>query len=71
LSGHFDGRSADEKSVILERMIKCNHPQFGDDNKAKLEGLFTFVLQHLHDCASGGDAWAIIFGKFWAIFRLS
>ena len=33
-------------------MIKCNHPQFGKDNKAQLEQLFTFLLQHIHDCAS-------------------
>ena len=52
LLGHFENRSPVEKSTILERMIKCNHPQFGDDNKSKLETLFALVLQHLHDCAS-------------------
>ena len=35
LSGHFEGRSPSEKATILERIIKCNHPQFGDDNKAR------------------------------------
>jgi len=33
LSGHFDGRDSGEKATILERIIKCNHPQFGDDNR--------------------------------------
>ena len=44
-------KSAKVKGVILERMIKCNHPQFGKDNKAQLENLFAFLLQHIHDCA--------------------
>ena len=52
LMGHFDNRGPEEKSTILERMIKCNHPQFGDDNKSKLETLFALMLQHLHDCAT-------------------
>ena len=55
LSDHFVNRSPDEKAIILERIVKCNHPQFGDDNKNKLESLFTFVLQHLHDSASEDD----------------
>ena len=35
-------------------MIKCNHPQFGKNNKEQLENLFTFILQHIYDCASIG-----------------
>jgi hypothetical protein len=35
LSGHFDGRDSGEKATILERIIKRNRPQFGDDNKAR------------------------------------
>jgi hypothetical protein len=35
LSGHFQGRDSGEKATILERIIKCNHPQFGGDNKAR------------------------------------
>ena len=48
----FENRGAKEKALITERMIKCNHPQFGNDNKAQLENLFKFLLQHIHDCAS-------------------
>ena len=50
----FSGRGPKEKAIIVERMIKCNHPQFGKDNKAQLENLFAFLLQHIHDCASIG-----------------
>ena len=35
-------------------MIKCNHPQFGNDNKSRLEDLFRFLLQYIHDCACLG-----------------
>ena len=52
----FEGKSAHVKSIITERMVKCNHPQFGKDNKAQLEQLFTFLLQHIHDCASDDQA---------------
>merc|ERR1719394_741240 len=48
----FEGRNSKEKAIIIERMIKCNHPQFGKDNKAQLENLFAFLLQHIHDSAS-------------------
>ena len=50
----FEGRNSMEKAIIIERMIKCNHPQFGKDNKAQLENLFAFLLQHIHDSASIG-----------------
>ncbi len=48
----FTNRSPEEKSLIVQRVIKCNHPQFGDNNKEKLEAFFTFLLQYIHDCAS-------------------
>jgi nucleolar protein 14 len=37
--------------VILERMIKCNHPSLGEGFKDKLAKLFGFLLQHLQDTA--------------------
>lgn len=40
------------QSVILERMIKCNHPSLGEQNKMKLQNLFAYLLQFLHDTAS-------------------
>ena len=56
----FGGRGPKEKAIIVERMIKCNHPQFGKDNKAQLENLFAFLLQHIHDCASIGKFFYLI-----------
>ena len=56
----FSGRGPKEKAIIVERMIKCNHPQFGKDNKAQLENLFAFLLQHIHDCASIGKFFDLI-----------
>ena len=35
----------------MERLIKCNHPQFGNNNKEKLQSVFTFILQYINDCA--------------------
>ncbi|KAJ9577288.1 hypothetical protein L9F63_006127 [Diploptera punctata] len=40
-----------EQAVILERMIKCNHPSLGEGYKDKLSTLFAFLLQHLQDTA--------------------
>ena len=45
-------RTNKEKCIVMERMIKCNHPQFGGENKAHMETLFRFLLQYIHDCAS-------------------
>lgn len=45
-------RTAEQKAVILERMIKCNHPSLLESNKEKLKNLFALLLQHLHDLAS-------------------
>ena len=38
----FGGRGPKEKAIIVERMIKCNHPQFGKDSKAQMENYFLF-----------------------------
>merc|ERR1712218_9956 len=43
LISHFEGRSASDKALIIERMIKCNHPQFSENNKSYLENLFRFM----------------------------
>ena len=49
LINNFEGRSPNEKATVIERMIKCNHPQFAESNKANLESLFRFLLQHIHE----------------------
>ncbi|XP_017780052.1 PREDICTED: nucleolar protein 14 homolog [Nicrophorus vespilloides] len=37
------------QSVIIERMIKCNHPSLKEGNKDELGHLFAYLLQHLSD----------------------
>lgn len=44
-------QSPGHQAVILERMIKCNHPSLGEGFKVKLANLFGFLLQHLQDTA--------------------
>jgi nucleolar protein 14 len=48
----LEGRSSTHQSVIIERMIKCNHPSLAENNKEKLGMLFVYLLQHLNDCAT-------------------
>lgn len=42
-------RSPEFQSVILERMIKCNHPKIVPENKAQMVTLFGYLLQHVND----------------------
>ncbi|KAK4875209.1 hypothetical protein RN001_011631 [Aquatica leii] len=42
-------RSPEYHSVILERMIKCNHPSLAESNKEKLGLLFVYLLQYIDD----------------------
>lgn len=37
------------QGVIVERMIKCNHPSLKPELKEDLDMLFAFLLQHLQD----------------------
>ena len=55
LLGHFQDRISSEKAIVIERIIKCNHPQFAENNKTKLENLFRFILQHIHECCEYED----------------
>ena len=55
LSEAFSGRSPADKATIVDRMVKCNHPQFGGNNRAGCETLFRLLLQHLHDCGTDED----------------
>lgn len=45
--------SAEYQAVILERMIKCNHPKVEPANREKMVTLFAFLLQYINDLASG------------------
>ncbi|XP_021939078.1 nucleolar protein 14 homolog [Zootermopsis nevadensis] len=44
-------QSPHHQAVILERMMKCNHPSLGEGMKDRLTNLFGFLLQHLQDTA--------------------
>lgn len=46
---------ADHQAVILERMIKCNHPKVEPTNRERMTTLFAFLLQYVNDLASGDD----------------
>ncbi|KAL1494774.1 hypothetical protein ABEB36_010319 [Hypothenemus hampei] len=45
----FENRSIAHQKVILERMIKCNHPSLSQGNKNGLGLLFVYVLQYIND----------------------
>lgn len=47
--------SADYQAVILERMIKCNHPKVEPANREQMTALFAYLLQYINDLASGED----------------
>lgn len=55
MAEHFSQRSPQDHSTIIQRIIKCNHPQFGDNNKIQLQSLFAFLLQYINDCAVDFD----------------
>lgn len=44
--------SPDHQSIILERMIKCNHPKVEPANQEKMTTLFGFLLQYINDIAA-------------------
>jgi len=45
----------DQQRTVLERMLKSNHPALNGANKPKIEKMFSFVLQYIHDVASGDN----------------
>lgn len=47
----LENQSPAHQSIIIERMVKCHHPSLGENNKESLGMLFTYLLQHLNDCA--------------------
>lgn len=63
----FENRTSAHQSVILERMIKCNHPSLAVTNKENLSLLFAYILQYLNDLSSETDSIKTIFDVFNAI----
>lgn len=45
-------RNAEYQEVILDRMIKCNHPKVEPANKERMITLFAYLLQHINDTAA-------------------
>merc|ERR1719319_852386 len=55
LFGHLSERTVDERTLILTRIIKCNHPQLKEGNKESLMTFFSHLLQLVQDCAARFD----------------
>lgn len=49
------GREPEYQAVVVERMVKSNHPSLPDGSRQKLINLFTYCLQHLQDIGSDPD----------------
>lgn len=45
----LEERSITEQTLIIERMIKLNHPSLGNENRSNLQRLYPYLLQHLND----------------------
>lgn len=56
----LENHNADYQSIIVERIIKCNHWTLNNTNKEKLTNLFLFLLQHLNDGAVEDDVESIV-----------
>ncbi|XP_053985547.1 nucleolar protein 14 homolog [Hylaeus volcanicus] len=56
----LNSRNAEYQSVIIDRIIKCNHWSLDGKNKEKLSSLFLFLLQHLNDSAVDDDIESIV-----------
>lgn len=44
--------NADYQSVIIDRIIKCNHWTLDSKNRDKMSNLFVYLLQYINNCAS-------------------
>lgn len=56
----LEDRSVAEQTVIIERMIKVNHPSLGNDNRSNLQRLYPYLLQHLNDNSCSVEGWKIL-----------
>ncbi|XP_004617520.1 nucleolar protein 14 [Sorex araneus] len=46
------GKSTAEQLLVVERIQKCHHPSLAAGNKAKLQKLFTLLLEYVGDLAA-------------------
>ena len=45
-------RTIEQQTIIIERMIKCNHSRLAESNKEGLRSLFIYLLQYFNDLSS-------------------
>ncbi|KAL5284101.1 NOP14 family protein [Megaselia abdita] len=45
-------QSPSRQGIIIERVIKCNHPKLDGNNREKMLKLFTYLLQYINDLFS-------------------
>ncbi|XP_063992037.1 nucleolar protein 14 homolog [Diachasmimorpha longicaudata] len=55
LNNLLKSQNPDYQSIILERIVKCNHWTLGQGNREKLCKVFGFLLQYLMNCAHTSD----------------
>lgn len=67
----FSDKNPEQQSVILERMIKCNHPNLANDNKQLLGKLFVYLLQHLNDISTEPNCFSILTSLLPQMFDLA
>ncbi|XP_003397298.2 nucleolar protein 14 homolog [Bombus terrestris] len=70
LQEYLQNYNADYQSIIVDRIIKCNHWSLNNTDKEKLSNLFLFLLQHVNDHVIGNDVESIVKG-FQIMDRLS
>ena len=70
LQEYLQNYNADYQSVIVDRIIKCNHWSLNNTDKEKITNLFLFLLQHVNNHIIGNDVESIVKG-FQIIDRLS
>ncbi|XP_071512446.1 nucleolar protein 14 isoform X2 [Panulirus ornatus] len=51
----LEDHSPQEVSLILERMISCNHPSLGANNKEKCDDIFVYLMQTLQVLTDSED----------------
>lgn len=60
LQQFLQNHNADYQSIIIDRIIKCNHWSLNSINKEKLSNLFLFILQHLNNHAIEDDVESVV-----------
>lgn len=62
LQEYLQNYNADYQSIIIDRIIKCNHCPTNNTDEGKLSNLFLFLLQHVNNHVVGNDVGSIVNG---------